>query len=99
LKKININKNSKSFKILTAIVVAAVVIGLGVAIFSPKSGNKQKNLAGYVVGYLPYYSAEAVDRVDFAALTHLNIAFANPNDSGTLYLEMSDETIRKIVKK
>ena len=91
--------NKKNIKIISIILAVAVVIGIAVAIFSPKSGNKKKHLAGYVVGYLPYYSADAVDRVDFEALTHLNVAFANPNDNGVLYLEMSDETIRKIVKK
>ena len=91
--------NKKNIKIISIILAVAVVIGIAVAIFSPKSGNKKKHLAGYVVGYLPYYSADAVDRVDFEALTHLNVAFANPNDNGILYLEMSDEAIKSVVKK
>ncbi len=83
-------------KILSVILVIAVVIGLAVAVFSPK---KKKETSGYVVGYLPYYSSEAAKRVDFSALTHLNIAFANPTGEGKLYLEMSDDSIKNVVKK
>ena len=83
-------------KILSVILVIAVVIGLAVAVFSPK---KKKETSGYVVGYLPYYSSEAAKRVDFSALTHLNIAFANPTAEGKLYLEMSDDSIKNVVKK
>ena len=83
-------------KILSVILVIAVVIGLAVAVFSPK---KKKETSGYVVGYLPDYASEAAKRVDFSALTHLNIAFANPTAEGKLYLEMSDDSIKNVVKK
>lgn len=94
--KKNKKTNSGTKKVLSVIIVIAVVIGLGVAVFSPTKSKKPK---GLVVGYLPYYSSAAVDRIDFSALTHLNIAFANPDSSGKLYLEMSSETIEKIIKK
>ena len=89
---------SKAFKILTAVIVIAVAVGLGIAVFSPKSSKKNKR-SGFVVGYLPYYSSAAAEHIDFSALTHLNIAFANPTESGKLYLEMSDETIKSVIKK
>ncbi|MBQ6380168.1 MAG: hypothetical protein IJJ41_01015 [Clostridia bacterium] len=94
-----LTENKKIIKIISIVLAVAVVIGIGVAIFSPKNPGKKKNLSGYVVGYLPYYSSAAADRIDFSALTHLNVAFANPNDNGVLYLEMSDETIKSVVKK
>ena len=82
-----LTENKKIIKIISIVLAVAVVIGIGVAIFSPKNPGKKKNLSGYVVGYLPYYSSAAADRIDFSALTHLNVAFANPNDNGVLYLE------------
>lgn len=85
------------FKILSVIVVLAVIAGLCVALFTPN--HKKKKPSSYVVGYLPYYASAAAERVDFEALTHLNFAFANPDASGTLHLEMSDESIRGIVQK
>ena len=83
-------------RLLGVATAAVVIIGIVLAVALPK---KHKKPAGYVVGYLPYYSADAADRIDFSALTHLNIAFANPTSDGTLYLEMSDKTIKKVVKK
>ena len=97
MNKKKVEKETK-LKILSVILATAVVIGIAVAIFAPKS-NKHKNLSGYVVGYLPYYSSEAAKRVDFSALTHLNIAFANPTGEGKLYLEMSDDGIKNVVKQ
>ena len=97
MNKKKVEKETK-IKILSAILVLAVVIGIAIAVFSPKT-KKHKDFSGYVVGYLPYYSSEAAERVDFSALTHLNIAFANPTGEGKLYLEMSDEGIKNVVKK
>ncbi|MBR2591251.1 MAG: hypothetical protein IKE65_10100 [Clostridia bacterium] len=93
--------NQKTITIFSVILTVAVIVGIGIAVFSPKKGStkSKKSFAGYVVGYLPYYSAKDADRVDYAALTHLNIAFANPDGNGQLYLEMSDETIKSIVQK
>lgn len=42
------------------------------------------------VGYLPYYRFALVDQIDFSKLTHLNIAFANPDSSGRLSTGGSD---------
>ena len=93
------NKSKKQntlYKVLGIVLALAVVIALCIAVFAPK---KNKKPACYVVGYLPYYSSAAAERIDFSALTHLNIAFANPTKDGTLYLEMSDKSIRSVVKK
>lgn len=37
-----------------------------------------------VVGYLPYYRFSLSDQVDYSKLTHLNLAFANPDMQGNL---------------
>ncbi len=36
------------------------------------------------IGYLPYYRFGLVDDIEFEKLTHLNIAFANPDSQGNL---------------
>ncbi|MBK8504726.1 MAG: T9SS type A sorting domain-containing protein [Saprospiraceae bacterium] len=36
------------------------------------------------IGYFPYYRFNSVDQIDFSKLTHVNIAFANPDISGNL---------------
>lgn len=39
-----------------------------------------------VIGYLPYYRFALKDDMAFDKLTHLNLAFANPDTSGAFYL-------------
>ena len=90
-------KNNKIIKIGFAVIILAVV---ALIIFS--SGDKKsskKHMAGKVIGYLPYYSTDYLEKIDFDALTHLNIAFTNPDSSGNLSNQISDEMMRKIVKK
>ena len=41
-------------------------------------GNKR------VVGYLPYYRFANSQQIDYCKLTHLNLAFANPDEEGNL---------------
>jgi len=50
-----------------------------------------------VVGYLPHYYFEVADQIDYSKLTHLNIAFANPDKKGQL--DLSPQIIRPIVQK
>lgn len=95
MKKAKKNKNI-ALKILLAAVALVLAAGIIIAVFS---GKKREKLSGYVVGYLPYYSSESADRIDFSALTHLNIAFVNPDSSGKIGIEMSDETLNAVIKK
>ena len=37
-----------------------------------------------VVGYLPYYRFDFVEEIDFSKITHLNLAFLNPDTDGNL---------------
>lgn len=46
-----------------------------------------------VVGYLPYYRFDQVDAIAFCQLTHLNIAFANPNAAGALEVPANGASI------
>lgn len=45
-----------------------------------------------VVGYLPTYRFNAADNIEFDKLTHLNIAFAEPNGQGNLTTGGTDIT-------
>ena len=50
-----------------------------------------------VVGYLPYYRFELVDQIDFSKITHLNLAFLNPDIDGNL--SIGDQDIDPIIAK
>ncbi len=44
------------------------------------------------IGYLPYYRFGHIDDIDFEKLTHVNIAFANPDMQGNLSVGGADIT-------
>ncbi len=50
-----------------------------------------------VIGYLTHYYFDQADQVDFEKLTHLNIAFANPDMEGNLNL--TNQELAPIVQK
>jgi len=50
-----------------------------------------------VLGYLPSYRFNEIDNIDFSRVTHINIAFANPDNNGLL--KPSGEDLTQIVKK
>ncbi len=52
-----------------------------------------------VVGYLPDWSYQAYGTLDFSALTHLNIAFCNPDTEGKLSCWIPDAEMQNIVNK
>ena len=52
-----------------------------------------------VVGYLPDWEYTAYGKLDFGALTHLNIAFVNPDTSGNLSCYIPDIEMKNIVNK
>ncbi len=52
-----------------------------------------------VVGYLPDWSYQSYGTMDFSALTHLNIAFCNPDSQGKLSCYIPDYEMNNIVTK
>lgn len=50
-----------------------------------------------VVGYLPTWSYEVYQELDFDKLTHLNLAFCTPDESGTLSCDIPDAQLKQIV--
>ncbi len=92
-------RKKKVLKIIfPAVFIVAAVIVL-YCVISNHALSSNKNLKGKVIGYLPYYSTEYIDSVDFSAITHLNIAFTNPDENGRLYNNIGEETLKNIVKK
>ena len=50
-----------------------------------------------VVGYFPYYRFSLNDKIQYCKVTHLNIAFANPQIDGTIVLPGSSGDLLKSV--
>lgn len=51
------------------------------------SESADYNQTAKVIGYLPFYRFDQSANIDYCKLTHLNLAFANPNISGDLITE------------
>ena len=51
------------------------------------SGNILQSQDVTVVGFLPHYRFSVADQIDFSKLTHVNIAFANPDMEGNISFE------------
>ncbi len=52
-----------------------------------------------IVGYLPDWAYQSYGTLDFSALTHLNLAFCNPDAQGTLSCYIPDYEMENIVNK
>lgn len=66
----------------------------------PTTGSSGNDSPKYIsVGYLPNWSYQAYQTLDFDALTHLCIAFCNPDTSGNLSSGLSDSVMNAIVDK
>jgi len=50
-----------------------------------------------VLGYLPSYRFNEIDNIDLSLVTHVDIAFANPDNNGLL--KPSGDDLIQIVKK
>ena len=52
-----------------------------------------------IFGYLPLWSSDCYRTLDYGTLTHINLAFINPDASGELVCDAPDETVQAIVDK
>lgn len=50
-----------------------------------------------VVGYLPDWSYQYYTKVDYSALTHLDIAFCNPDENSNISCNIPDDTLQTII--
>lgn len=58
-----------------------------------KSSEESQNNQFKVVGYLPSRSFVKSSQIDYCKLTHLNLAFANPDAEGNLLIEGAINTV------
>lgn len=52
-----------------------------------------------VVGYLPDWNYQPFRELDLGQLTHINIAFCNPDESGKLYCNIPERELKSIVSE
>lgn len=93
-------KNRKKKHIFKIITLAISFLALSVGIMGGTRINAAVDnplLLKRIVGYLPSYKVEAIDTIDYSALTHINLAFANPDENGNIHIDMSDEDICRVV--
>ena len=58
----------------------------------PAKESVDKGLDNFkVVGYISAGSLDVIDQIDLSAITHLNIAFANPDQAGKLVFRAEDQ--------
>lgn len=50
-----------------------------------------------IVGYLPDWNYKPFSELDLSQLTHINIAFCNPDEAGKLYCNIPGSTLKSIV--
>lgn len=50
-----------------------------------------------IIGYLPDWSYKAYTDIDFSRLTHIHIAFCNPDENGMLSCYIPDDEMKQIV--
>ena len=50
-----------------------------------------------VVGYLPDWSYQYYTKIDYTALTHLDIAFCNPDENSHISCNIPDDTLQTII--
>lgn len=67
---------------------------IAVGVLSAKAEKQYK-----CVGYLPNWDYSAYQNIDYEVLTHLNIAFCNPNTNGDLSAGLNDNTLKAIIQK
>ena len=87
-------KIGRMLALLTAAAVIPVLpAGTGAAETSPEKQGKM------VIGYLPEWNYQPYKNLDFSALTHINIAFFEPDSSGDLQCDIPDSELKKLVDK
>ena len=75
-------------KILFILLVIITVISCSKedSVIEEEENNNSISEKAKVVGYLPWYRFSQNDKIEYCKITHLNIAFANPESDGTIIL-------------
>ena len=72
-----------------AALIPVLPAGTEAAEVSPEKGTKK------VIGYLPEWNYQPYKELDFSALTHINIAFFEPDAAGVLQCDIPDSELKK----
>ena len=75
--------------VMSRILSTLLLLSITVSLCAQKSFKR--------IGYVPFHRVNMVEQLDFKGLSHLNIAFANPDDYGNLHTK--DYDYSPMVKK
>ncbi|HQM02569.1 MAG TPA: glycosyl hydrolase family 18 protein [Ruminococcus flavefaciens] len=82
-------------KVHRIIAIAAAAV-LAVPIYSSAAENE---VDYKIVGYLPDWNYKPFSELDLSQLTHINIAFCNPDDNGRLYRNIPESELKSIISE
>ena len=77
------------------IAIAATAV-LAVPTYSSAAENEAPHR---IVGYLPDWNYQPFSELDLDELTHINIAFCNPDENGRLFCYIPDDKLKSIVSE
>lgn len=80
-------------KVHRIIAIAAAAV-LAVPTYSSAAASETSHR---IVGYLPDWNYKPFSELDLNQLTHINIAFCNPDDNGRLYCNIPESKLKSIV--
>ena len=79
---------------LHRIIAIAAAAFMAVPIFSSAA---ESEASPRVVGYLPDWNYKPFSDIDLSELTHINIAFCNPDNSGRISCDIPDNKLKSII--
>lgn len=81
--------------------ITAAVLAAAAVMIMPFSVNAEHipEKSGRIVGYLPEWHYQYFDKLDLSEVTHINIAFCNPDSSGRISCGIPDRELTRIVSE
>lgn len=87
----------KASRIIAFLTAAAVLPAVPVKALPTDAGAEK--ISRRIIGYLPEWSYKAYRELDYSELTHINIAFFEPDSSGVLKCDIPASEMKKLVEK
>ncbi|WP_295073502.1 glycosyl hydrolase family 18 protein [Ruminococcus sp.] len=82
----------KAHRIIAIFAAASLAVPTYSAVAESKSQHR-------IVGYLPDWNYRPFSNLDLSQLTHINIAFCNPDENGTIYCDIPEDELKSIIAK
>ena len=76
------------------IIAIAAAAALAVPTYSSAA---ESEMTHRIVGYLPDWNYQPFSELDLGQLTHINIAFCNPDENGRLYCNIPEQKLKDII--